>query len=805
MRQSIAFLLVTMFFAQACQLVTQSTSPSIKTDVTPFPTVSDPRASPQPADQSSVLLAEMPPIPANLTHYTLRIDIDYTRYTFKGYSRIDYTNTENISMDRLYFRLYPNYGQTYGNGMIMIKPAIVDGQRAETSLSMAASIVEVILPATLNPGDTIQVDFETNGIIPVDFSGGDSATGYGMFNYSQGVLALANFYPILAVYESGVWRLDPVYGFGDSVYSDAALYTVEVFTDPSLVMVTSGVCVSQQTVGGRLMRRYISGPARDFFIMTSPDYQVSSRQVGGTSVNSYYLPKDAAGGAQALETAARSLEIYNSQFGLYPYTEFDIVEAPLNQPSGIEYPALGLIAERLYADLADPAFNATVAHEVAHQWWYNTVGNDVQRTPWMDEALTTYSSIIYWEQVGGALAKQQALAYYQDRYDQNTKNGWDAPVASPMSYFQESDRVESYSPVVYAKGGLFYEDLRKTIGDEAFFKALQVYYGSHWFTNASTSELLGAFQAVTDIHLESLFQTWLYSPEIATPTATSTPTWEPIQNTTLTPIPEPTHTPVPKPLVFAVIGDYGGGSQATGDVAEMMVSWQPEFIITVGDNNYLIGAANHIDEAIGQFFHPFIYPYQGNYGDGADINRFFPSLGNHDTITNNGQPYLDYFTLPGNERYYDFVWGPVHLLALDNLETEPDGFNASSIQAAWLQEQLAASTSTWNIVYGHYPPYSSGSHGSTDWARWAFAEWGVDAVISGHDHIYERLLVDGVTYFVNGMGGFAIYNFGDILESSQARYNNDYGAIRVEATDDYLLFQFYNRSYELIDQVELRK
>jgi tartrate-resistant acid phosphatase type 5 len=67
------------------------------------------------------------------------------------------------------------------------------------------------------------------------------------------------------------------------------------------------------------------------------------------------------------------------------------------------------------------------------------------------------------------------------------------------------------------------------------------------------------------------------------------------------------------------------------------------------------------------------------------------------------------------------------------------------------------------------------------------------------------LLKDGVTYFVNGMGGFALYNFGDVLDGSQARYNNDYGAMRVEATDVYLLFQFYNRSYELIDQVELRK
>jgi hypothetical protein len=765
------------------------------------------------------------------------VNLDYSGHAFKGYTRIDYTNTENESLDSLYFRLYPNLGQSYGNGRIIINPATVNGQQVETKLSLFDSIVEVRLPAPLAPGAKVQVDFETSGSVPVDFGGGDLSSGYGMYNFSQGVLALSNFYPMLAVYESGGWWLDPVYGFGDSVYSDAALYTVEVLTDPGMVVATSGMWVSQQAVDGKLMQRYISGPARDFFIITSPDYQVTSRQVGGTTVNSYYLPKDAAGGAQALEAAASSLETFNSEFGPYPYTEYDIVEAPLNQPSGFELPAMGLIAERLYADLAAPDFNATIAHEVAHQWWYNVVGNDVFRAPWMDEALATYSSILYWEQVGGATAKEQALNYYQERYSQNTQNGWDAPVTSPMAYFQESNRIKSYSPVVYAKGGLFFDELRRTIGDEAFFKAVQFYYGTHWFSIASTSELLSAFQTATEVKLDDLYQTWLYSPELPlststptpeptqtitptpepTQTATFTPTPEPTQTATFTPSPEPTQTatftstpeptniPAPRPLVFAAIGDYGSGGNDNKDVAAMIMSWQPEFIFTVGDNNYPVGAADHIDAAIGQFFHNYIYPYQGGYGEGSDINRFFPTLGNHDMMTDNGQPYFDYFTLPGNERYYDFVWGPVHLFALDNLETEPDGVSASSAQGMWLQQALAASTSPWNIVYMHYPPYSSGWHGSTEWARWPYGEWGADAVLAGHDHTYERLLEDGVTYFVNGLGGSAIYNFGSIVDGSQMRYNNDYGAIRVEATDEYLLFQFFNRSNELIDQVELGK
>jgi hypothetical protein len=130
-----------------------------------------------------------------------------------------------------------------------------------------------------------------------------------------------------------------------------------------------------------------------------------------------------------------------------------------------------------------------------------------------------------------------------------------------------------------------------------------------------------------------------------------------------------------------VIGDYGLAGSPEAAVADMIKSWQVEFIITTGDNNYPNGAAETIDANIGQHYHDFIYPYFGEYGEGAEQNRFFPSLGNHDWYTAAAQPYLDYFSLPGNERYYDFIWGPVHFFALNSDFNEPDGIHANSAQA----------------------------------------------------------------------------------------------------------------------------
>jgi tartrate-resistant acid phosphatase type 5 len=245
-------------------------------------------------------------------------------------------------------------------------------------------------------------------------------------------------------------------------------------------------------------------------------------------------------------------------------------------------------------------------------------------------------------------------------------------------------------------------------------------------------------------------------------------------------------------LRFAVIGDYGQAGANAEAVAEMVIGWDPDLILTTGDNNYPVGAWETIDQNIGQYYHRFIAPYTGTYGKGAETNRFFPVLGNHDWQTDDAQPYLDYFVLPGNERYYDFRAGAVHFFALDSDYNEPDGISSTSIQAEWLREGLADSTAAWQVVYLHVAPYSSGHHGSTPIMQWDYAAWGADAVIAGHDHIYERLTVNGIPYFVNGVGGGAIYALGEALPESEFRYNRNYGAMLVTATLTEMTFEFYS-------------
>jgi len=260
--------------------------------------------------------------------------------------------------------------------------------------------------------------------------------------------------------------------------------------------------------------------------------------------------------------------------------------------------------------------------------------------------------------------------------------------------------------------------------------------------------------------------------------------------------------PPPKGTIrFAVIGDYGSGNHVEADVAQMVESWKPDIIVTVGDNNYPVGAAETIDQNIGKLFHAYISPYKGNYETVATTNRFFPAIGHRDWDSPSRlQPYLDYFTLPGNERYYEFVRGPVHFFMLDTDEREPDGATATSVQGRWLERSLAESGTPWNLVFAHHAPYSSGRVPAFKHMRWPFKAWGADAVLSGFFHVYERLSVDGLPYFVDGMGGAFISGFGQTDINSRFRYDKKNGALLVDASEAQVRFRFVNLDGRTVDE-----
>lgn len=468
------------------------------------------------ADQASALrdpygsiISEL----GSLPRYEINLRVDYAGLSFTGSARIDYTNNEDRPLEQIYLRTLPNGGKSYGSGSLSVSLVEINAESMNYDLSLSDTALRVPLVEPLGVGEQLTIAIQFEGRVPEDFGGSETPSGYGIYNYSDGVLALSGWYPILAVYDEDGWNLDPVSAIGDSVYSDMAYYAVTVHLDADLILASTGEEVDRAVDGELAEARLISGPVRDFFLIMSPDYMVSSRAVDGVTVNSYYLPGHEEGGEAALEITSESLRIYNRRFGEYPYTELDVVDGPMRNALGVEYPAIFMVASQLYPDPSDPSFIIATAHEVAHQWWYNVVGNDVFEEPWLDEALTTYSSGVYSQEAIGQDWYQGLVDFWQANYDQLLAEGRDDQVTGSLDYYEAPARRGSYGGVVYTKGALFFLELRDEIGDAAFFSALQSYYQNYRFDIAEGQDLLNAFESAAGRQLDDFYERWLYSAE----------------------------------------------------------------------------------------------------------------------------------------------------------------------------------------------------------------------------------------------------------------------------------------------------
>jgi len=254
-------------------------------------------------------------------------------------------------------------------------------------------------------------------------------------------------------------------------------------------------------------------------------------------------------------------------------------------------------------------------------------------------------------------------------------------------------------------------------------------------------------------------------------------------------------------VCFAVIGDYGWMGEDEEDVAALVRGWEPDFILTTGDNNYEYGEYATLQQNIGQFYCDYIYNFDApedyrcrGRAFEEELNRFFPSPGNHDDKgPYDLEPYLNYFSLPGEEEYYSFSWGPVEFFSLNSLKSAD-----LEKQKAWLETALEASDAAFQVVYFHHASFSPGRHGGTKRMQWDFHHWGADVVVAGHDHIYARLThhgQEGLTYIVNGVGGKSLYYCDEDYEEEGLEVlsceDEYYGAMQCRADSSRLVMEFY--------------
>ena len=252
---------------------------------------------------------------------------------------------------------------------------------------------------------------------------------------------------------------------------------------------------------------------------------------------------------------------------------------------------------------------------------------------------------------------------------------------------------------------------------------------------------------------------------------------------------------IPQPVLrLAVAGDVGTADDAerataaTADRVEQLGEF--DALLLLGDNIYPDGDVSLAQQAV---FGPFAGVLDGP-------TRLLAVLGNHDVRTADGEPQLSAFGMPG--RWYHERLGPVELIILDSTRTQDPG------QLAWLQQVLAAperATATFTVVAQHHPPFSAGYHGNHEPSQRLlvplFAQYGVDLVLAGHDHDYQRSTVQGgVTYVVSG-GAATLRRTG--RKEFTAVSASVHHFVELAAYTDRLELRAVNQQGQVFDQVVL--
>ncbi|MBK9711998.1 MAG: M1 family peptidase [Kouleothrix sp.] len=427
--------------------------------------------------------------------YTISAAIDPAARTIAGRERLEYTNRDTQPLERLYLHLYPNLPDFAGE--LSVTGLSVDGRPVDVTYEARRYLLRVDLPQPLAIGATavVELDFATTAPERV------SQKFYGAFNKEQGILSLASSYPIAAIVRRGAWDTGVSDPQGDFVNSETALYDVTLTAPADWQLVTTGVVVDKRIDGERQVARMVSGPQRDFMIVAT-QYRQASVEVEGTRINSYYRPEHEASGNAALQAAADALRAFNKRYGPYPLAELDVVEVAAWNFLGVEYPGLIEIEQSLYG--AADGLEITVAHEVAHQWWYSQVGNDVLQEAWVDEAMASYSQIVYQEDLHGPDAAARELDGFRQRYRRVIDQGRDAPVERPTTSFRGN-----YVGLVYGKAVLFFQAMRKQIGEEAFDRFLHEHYARHRYGYITGTELLADAEGACGCDLQPLYEHWI--------------------------------------------------------------------------------------------------------------------------------------------------------------------------------------------------------------------------------------------------------------------------------------------------------
>lgn len=434
----------------------------------------------------------------NLAQYNINVKFNEPNKTFTATESVKFTNTYGKDLKSLVFHLYADsYGSietmpTMGIqkeklskeeiGDINITKVTIGN--SEMKFTQDNQILKIIPTAAIKPNEVVDIKINFTLKLPMSQN---------RLGYYNNVYSVTNWYPIISMYdvETDTWDENPFHPVGESNYSDIANYKVSINVPDNMELASTGITnSSRKEKDGTKTYDIMAEKVRDFVFIMSPEFKVITKEVDGITVNSFYIYD---GNENTTETAEAllgltldALSFFGENFGKYPYKEFDTVETYV-QGFAMEYPQLIQMGKYNI----NPEFTEeSMVHEVAHQWWYVTVGNNEFENPFLDESLTAFSTAYYFEKTQGKYSKRGVTLGLRNLMD------FARDISSPINSSVDEISSKEWGKTVYIMGALVIEDIRQALGEEKLLEIMRTYYAENSLKNANLDSLLDVIERV---------------------------------------------------------------------------------------------------------------------------------------------------------------------------------------------------------------------------------------------------------------------------------------------------------------------
>ena len=437
--------------------------------------------------------------------YNMKLDLDINTKSLMEEVEIEIKNDTYESIDEIIIRdMTPSihaYNKKYYNNdkqksnIISIKS---NEQQLEYKIEKE-SIIKVKLNELLKSNDITKLKVEMKTDIP------DRQDRFGYVKRKDGyIYALSFCFPYLADNQNGEWVLSPYFDDGESRSYDLANYEIEIKHPKDYLVIATG---KEETKDG--VTKITANNVRDIAIVVSNMMQKDTFEAEGIEINNYYLNSKYTDKYRNLTELVikDAFKVYTNNIGKYPYAELDVTPLLFGFGyGGMEYPGLIMTNATSFYDgtLMDAwSLSDGLSHEIAHQWFYATVGNNEYSEAWIDEGFTTYLERQLFGLYDGDAHKylleiddiapsiemniksrdeliETAREDYKDKFLNTT----------PDNYSEE----QNYGEIEYEEAYLFLQELRIAMGDDKFNSFLKELYNKYYLKEVNTDIIISSIK-----------------------------------------------------------------------------------------------------------------------------------------------------------------------------------------------------------------------------------------------------------------------------------------------------------------------